>query len=321
MNNLSRQLCLYSLTLCASSIALAQTDEFVYVPVLDGGITGSVGALYLVPSSDFESYFAVPSSPSAGETNYDVLNVNPNYQWGIDASLGYIFDDTANAVDLFFRNISTSDTDTSKFDTSPTNTATVTGNLGYDLTAFDLMFSQFVDFGRYMEMRFMAGLAYVELKQNRNTDLENDPTDTFNLSNQTSKFTGWGPRVGIDSRYDFFGGFGLVAGGSFGYYLGKLDTTTYLLTTADTTENATDNQDNHAVMNLRANIALDFMFIYDDKDNSVFGLEAGYLIDYYDDGVGSVNLNGITSAGIAGEPMSTSAVSFSGPYINLKGSY
>ncbi len=320
MKKLFSLLALGSVTLCTSHLALAQTDDFVYVPTLEDAITGSIGALFLIPSSDFESYFAVPSLSDDG-TNYNVLNVNPDYEFGIDASLGYIFDETANGVDLFFRNISTSDNDTTVFEITDEPDATVTGNLGYDLTAFDLMFSQFAELGRFMEMRLMAGLAYVELKQNRSTDLDDDPATTFNLSNQTSKFTGWGPRVGIDSRYDFFGVFGLVAGGSAGYYLGKLDTTTQIVNSPGITENATDTQDNHGVMNFRANIAFDFLFVYDDMDNSNIGLEAGYLIDYYDDGVGSQNLIGITSAGIAGEPLSTSAVSFSGPYINLKGTF
>jgi hypothetical protein len=319
MKKISHLLALCSVTLCTSNLAYAQTDEFVYVPTLEDAITGSIGALFLVPSSDFESYFAVPSFSNDG-TNYNVLNVNPAYQFGIDASLGYIFDETANGVDLFFRNLSTSDSDTTVFEVTEELNANVTGDLGYDLTAFDLMFSQFAELGRFMEMRLMAGLAYVELKQNRSTDLDPSETD-FSFSNQTSKFTGWGPRVGIDSRYDFFGVFGLVAGGSAGYYLGKLDTTTQITTSPGVSENATDTQDNHGVMNFRANIALDFLFVYDDMDNSNMGLEAGYLIDYYDDGVGSQNLIAITSAGIAGEPLSTSAVSFSGPYINLKGTF
>lgn len=319
MKNLFRRFFIYSFTLCASSVALAQKNDFVYIPVLDGGITGSVGALYLVPSSDFESYFVEPSL-SGSTTTYDVLNVNPNYSFGIDASLGYIFDDTANAVDLFFRNISTSDSDTTEYET-PVPTIDVTGNLGYDLTAFDLMFSQFAELGRYMELRLLAGLAYVELKQNNNTSLSKD-TDINNFvsSDDTSKFTGWGPRVGIDARYDFFGGFGLIAGGSAAYYLGKLDTTAEIVN-IDSSETATDTQDNHGVMNFRANIALDFVFSTDDKDNSMLGLEFGYLIDYYDDAIGSENINTINQVGTAEQAIATSAVSFSGPYINLKGIY
>lgn len=326
MKNLSRQLFIFTLTVSASS-AFAQTDDFVYVPTLEDAITASVGALYLVPSSDFESYLAVPSMPNGEETSYNVLNADPAYQWGIDASLGYIFDQTANGVDLFFRNLSTSDSTTTTFATlkDPTVTANVTGDLGYDLTAFDLMFSQFVELGRFMEMRFMAGLAYVELKQNRSTDVDDDPVDDdptmLIFSDQTSKFTGWGPRIGVDSRYDFFGGFGLVAAGSFAYYLGELDTTLTFSANDVTPETATDNLNNHAVMNFRANIALDFVTEYDDKNHLTFGVEAGYLFDYYNDGVGSVNILGIEGIGAAGEGLNTTAVSFSGPYINLKGEF
>lgn len=315
MKNISRQLLLGSLIFSATNIAFGQTENYVYVPTLESGITYSVGALYLVPASDFESYYTITSTSSGNVAN-EVLNIDPSYQFGIDASLGYIFDDTANGVDLFFRNISTSDSKTTAFSDPSLTNPSVTGTLDYDLTAFDLMFSQFINIGRFMETRLMAGLAYTELKQNRtshttadNATLDFDPA---------SKFTGFGPRVGVDSRYDFFGGFGLVAGGSFAYYLGELDATTNIEENGKPTTGS-DTLDNHAVMNIRANIALDFLVTYDDRDNSTAGLELGYLIDYYDDGIGSNNLFGIINIGATGEAISTSAVSFSGPYINLKG--
>jgi hypothetical protein len=288
--------------------AYGETSDYVYVPVLESGLSWSVGALFLTPTSDFESYGAIPT-----DAGYDVLNVSPTYQFGIDASLGYIFDETANSVDLFFRNLSTSDDDTTTFDA-----VNVTGNLGYDLTAFDLMASQYINLGRAMQLRLMAGLAYVELKQNRNSNA-GAQLEEASLSSQDSKYTGWGPRVGIDSRYEFFGGFGLVGGGSMAYYLGELTSNTTILDEPDTTT-ANDTVDNHGVMNIRANLGLDFVLETEDEGESSFwGLELGYLIDYYDDGVASTNLLGIESIGTAGEALSTSAVSFSGPYINLKG--
>ena len=327
MKWISQRLFLCSLTITVTGLAYAEPEQVVNLPVLEGGLTGSVGALYIAPSSDFQTYHSVIEQPDGvgGPLHFTNHNITPDYQLGIDASLGYIFEDTANAIELYFRNINTSDSDSTTFtDVSDGNGGTISGDsqgdLGYELNSFDLLISQFLDIGTNMQMRFTGGLAYVELEQTRTTILNEtgDTNHTGLLSDQTSQFTGWGPRIGIDGRYDFGQGFGIVGGGSMAYYLGDLDLHLDYIGNEpkDKHNTSEDHLDSHAVMNFRANLGVDYVYFFSNEERSTLGLELGYLIDYYNDGIATSNISG---SGVISEPSYTTAVSFSGPYINLKG--
>ncbi|MGA2655768.1 MAG: Lpg1974 family pore-forming outer membrane protein [Gammaproteobacteria bacterium] len=275
-------------------------NNFATVPKLEGGFTASIGALLLVPSSELDSYYFSESGD-----NVTALNINPSSQFGFDAAVGYIFERTPNGVELSFRDINTSD-DASDDDSASTN-------LDYHLRAVDLMFGQFVDFGQQVQMRFAAGVAYAELKRDQNTNI------TSAGSNQTTEYSdykGIGPRIGLDARYDFGQGFGIVGSGSLAYLLGKMKTSFSAVDSE--TVNVTNNNDDQAVMNLRGNLGIDYVYFFENELRYTLGIELGYLIDYYDDSVRSLNLLPIPHAGTA-QYENTSALSFAGPYLNLKG--
>lgn len=320
---MKNKLFLYSLTslaVTASSFAYAETGQNVFVPTLEGGVTASVGTFYVTPTSDFQNFIGTYT----GNDPYflSAETVNPGYQFGIDASLGYIFEDTANSIELFFRNVSTSDTGSA---TGYTETLEedgyFLGDLGYELDSFDLMFSQFVDLGQVMQVRFSGGLAYVELERNEHVDFTpTDVNETSQIENASSKFQGWGPRVGIDTRYGFTNieGLGIVGGGSMAYYLGDMDVSTFVDSNFET-DYANNNPGNHAILNFRANLGLDYVYFFNNDEKSTLGLEVGYLIDYYDDAAAATNLDGAYDGDYYGQATETTSVSFAGPYVNLKG--
>lgn len=332
---LSKKIIFYSFTSLALTVSgLTFAEQDVYVPTLEGGFTASVGLLYLTPSSDLQTYFFnQPSTPQSPPTDFTALNVTPGYSPGIDASLGYIFEDTANGIELDYRNITTSDKDASLSDPYVSGGQSVQANrypdLGYELNAFDLMFSQFMDIGNHMQMRFLGGLAYTELEYdlyytgNRVLTGTDEVVAEF-VNGDNSKFKGWGPRVGIDGRYDFGQGFGIVGGGSVAYYLGELEMEGALIITDSLNPGASDKVDsneleNHGVQNIRANLGIDYVYFFDDNEQSTLGLELGYLVDYYDDAAGTWTID--TRAPSNTATTQTSAVSFSGPYLNLKGAF
>jgi hypothetical protein len=315
---------LYSLTsLAVTASALAHADEGVYVPTLEGGLTASVGTFYVTPTSDFQAYTTFRN----GKFN-SVENVDPGYQFGIDASLGYIFEETANSIELFWRNISTSDTGSATATVPasfPNGDGVLSGDLGYELESFDLMFSQFVNLGEVMQLRLLGGLAYVDLENNETAVFyPNDSRENNQTVQSQSKFEGWGPRVGIDTRYGFgddIEGLGIVGGGSMAYYLGDMD----ISAGGSKANDVENNPGNHAVLNFRANLGLDYVYFIDNDEGSTLGLELGYLIDYYDDGVATIGFNNSlfaeaqTYVASAGGGTATSSLSFAGPYLNLKG--
>lgn len=317
---------LYSLTslaVSASSLTFANVGQEVEVPALVGGVTASVGTFLVTPTSDFQNYNI---SQDSQLTTLNIDNVNPGYQLGIDASIGYIFEETANSVELFFRNVTTSDNSTSPFTDNPD--VIINGDLGYELNAFDLMFNQFVNFGEVMQARFGGGLAYVELERNENiTGTENNVSQVVATSNST--FSGFGPRVSMDTRYGFtddIEGLGIVGGASLAYYLGDMDSKLSFNSSDFGSDTLQDDPGNHAVFNFRANLGLDYVYFFDNEE-STLGLELGYLIDYYDDSAQYVNTIAVlqgheTSTQQSTVPVPgsyTSSISFAGPYLNLKG--
>ncbi len=314
---------LSSLLLGVSGIAYA--EELVNVPELEGGITASIGTFYVQPSAENLNY-AVDITPSGNQSGtLSAADFNSDYSFGTQATLGYLFDETANGIELAYRNLNSNDSDSGIHDFSTNNGSPefVPGhsdvNVGYELNAFDLLLSQYVNIGEHMQLRFNGGLAYVELEQNAHLHVTYDdlPDNSDGLTvygEQNNAFTGWGPRMGIDTRYAFGQGIGIVGNGSIAYYLGELtvhDHSFKFDQTGQTTFSSNEHHiDAHAIVNLRANLGLDYVYAFEAAAQSTLGLELGYQVDYYDDAVAIV-------------PGKTYIlpydVTFSGPYLNLKG--
>ena len=312
MTHISRKIFLgflTSLAVMANGVVSAQS-----------GITGSVGTFYVTPTSDFQDYSASFDTNTSTST---VNNIDPEYQWGVDASLGYIFKETANSVELFFRNISTNDSGSaSGYFPSVNGNGNFSGDLDYELNSFDLMFSQFISASEAMQLRLSGGLAYVDLERSENgAFVATDGSVVPYSYNLQSTFNGWGPRISIDTRYGFAGtmkALGVVGNGSMAYYQGDMDSSIYESQDGLELEN---DPGNHAVLNFRANLGVDYVYFFKNHKGARLGLELGYLIDFYDDGALETNLHdaGSLPEGKAGSTTETTSISFAGPYLTLKG--
>lgn len=336
MKNISRKIflgSLSSLAVIASSVALA--EEMVTVPTFEGGVTASIGTFYAVPSVDDTAYLTTTNTD--GDIVYvDVFNAETDYDFGWEGSLGYIFEGTANAIELYYRGFDgQNSTDPKDGTANGMVLENVQDSIRYKLNAFDLMISQFLDIGTHMQMRFSGGLSYAEIQQKQTVDGDiTKPLSETEYSSvaKKSKFTGFGPRVAVDSRYDFGGeaaGFGIVGGASLAFYLGDTDLTTEIVNTSaeNGTTDYTNQKNNANVTNLRANLGLDYVYFFDNEERSTLGLELGYMVDYYDDAVtdyAAVSSNAFgtptTSVdNVSSNPTTNNALAFSGPYVQIKG--
>ncbi|MGA2654900.1 MAG: Lpg1974 family pore-forming outer membrane protein [Gammaproteobacteria bacterium] len=316
----------YSLSaLLLGTSGIAYAEEFASVPELEGGITASIGTFYVQPSAENLNY-AVDISPSGNQSGtLTTANFSPDYSFGTQAMIGYLFDETANGIELAYRNLNTSDGDSGVHDFSTNNGPELLGHsdvhVDYELNTFDLLINQYVNIGEHMQLRFNGGLSYVELEQNAHINVTYDslpePPNADGLMTygaQNNAFTGWGPRMGIDTRYAFGEGLGIVGNGSVAYYLGEF--TLYNPTIQYDQNNEPfyytndHNIDAHAVLNLRANLGLDYVYAFDYEELSTLGLELGYQIDYYNDAASTA----------PGQTLILPYdITFSGPYLNLKG--
>ncbi len=354
MKQTSKQLFIYSLSAVALlSASAGSASQDVSVPTFEGGLTADIGTFYAVPSANDTTFLSITTSPDNGDTDITTFqNLSGEYDWGFEAALGYLIEDTANGIELSYRGINT-DASTHRDVTDDTTNIsnpieTINESLKFELNSLDLMLSQYINIGQFMQLRLSAGASYVRLDQTQDL-LGKGPssTDTRQMADpaieelidftEKSNFKGFGPRLGMDARYGFGQGFGIVAGASLAYLLGDLELTSDLVTSgalsaglkADTTsQQFNEDFDNQAVTNLRGNIGLDYVYFFENEAGSTLGLELGYLVDYYADaayGFNQVqvrNLSSKNTANIGGTQsasIGTTSITFSGPYLNLKG--
>lgn len=298
-------------------------EQFATIPTLEGGVTAVIGTFYAVPSADNTNY--TYSRPS-GTQDFTSINSEADYDFGFEAALGYVFKNSAQSVELAFRDLNTSDTNGVDNISQGPSHHDVSSDIDYHLRTVDLMFGQFVDLGQLVQMRFVAGLSYAELKREQSSDIlelaASRPVDIDIIDNNDYK--GVGPRIGVDARYDFGQGFGIVGSGSLAYFLGKLDNDyTFTKKAGDDpteTTSISDHVNNQAVMNFRGNVGIDYVYFFEDVQRSTIGIEFGYLIDYYDNAIANTDVLNllIPAAPVVADYDATVALSFSGPYLNLK---
>jgi len=221
--------------------------------------------------------------------------------------------------------------------------ASSSSDFKYDQVNLDV--GQYLDVGTRLRLRMFGGLSYARVENNLSnsyfagynvssaTDVE-DPIDfdaTY-AENDTldSKFTGIGPRFGVDSSYHIANCFGFVAHVAGALYVGKVDSSTNQNITITALDNNADPGDTFATVTdvldssintttdnqwrvvpaFDAKLGLDYTYIA--QNQSMFSIEAGYQWTQYIDAVDRLN-----NTALGGVYKTTSSVGFDGPYLTL----
>ncbi len=303
-----KNLYLSTITSVLLASAMMASAEEGTTPDIKSGFTASVGTFYATSSAD-NTFYAYDSN--LAEQEVSPIQVVPGYDFGVEASIGYIFNH-ANSLELAYRHFQTSDTSTASGQESPFgDSGDYNSKLSYQLNAFDLMASHFVHLG-HMEVRLAGGLAYAQLEQKLYTNFFETKGSFNEAANKKSKFEGFGPRVGVDARYDVGYDIGILGGVSLAYLFGDLDIS--LHTTEDNnpalTVTANADADNNAVTNIRMNLGADYAYFFGHKKGAMLGAELGFMADHYVDAIGDLNLG-----------QNPYAATFSGPYLNFKAGF
>lgn len=342
-----------SLAILSSSAVFAQ--EIATAPTLEGGWSAMVGTFYALPSTSDNTYAPARNLSFNPDGSVNVgsypINVDNDYDFGFKAGFGYVLPGTANSIDLSYRSFSSTDDDAASLNfklaefiiPAPVNDPEreLSSSQKNKYEDWDLMFSQFLDIGRHVQMRFSGGLSYLsELSQTKSNfyDVEYFEVDEFTQAvdldaNQNSNFSGLGPRIGADARYDFgdlMAGFGIVGGFSVAYLLGDMDSTADAYTFLgidlpagpdfgiDLAEfHAANTNENHSVTNLRGNLGVDYVYFFDNENKTTLGIEIGYEVDSYINGISQISAVGNNSVAIATDA-NVSDITFQGPYADLK---
>lgn len=344
--NLKRlSLALLALGLSAPAFA----DNCVMVPSQQGGFKIGIDALYLRPNNSNLDYASVVSTPSATPAATAIqrnASVDPSYDWGFYAQVGYLFPCTGNDLTLGYTYLRSDESDSVDAGTFVTGVGPVVGlfpfggtfgaaaaKAQFDLNVVDLEGGQRFTTGAY-DMRMFAGVRYANIDHTLKTAAFPFVGAVVPVTNNVvfaqeykSQFRGVGPRLGVDGRYCLNSGFGVDANLSTALLVGTVDSHYHNLaattTGATVTTSELDSKNgsrNRVIPVLEAKLGVDYTHIIDCRCKSSIVFEAGYQVTNY---FNSVDRPG-TNSGVIGvtntvnTQSDTSDISFDGPYLGVK---
>ena len=252
MTNIKRlSLALVALGLSTPAFAADCRSSTVLVPSQHGGFKVGIDALYLRANGSDLGYatnVTFPSNFSLGLE--DNKSVDPSYDWGFYAQVGYLFPCTGNDLTVGYTYLNTNDTDsilgtpgvTTGILISPLSVlaaenfvddandglfGAAQGKSEYTLNVVDLEAGQRFTTGAY-DLRMFAGLRYANMDTTLKTlaqpfDEGQVNTLVSGVQDFHSQFRGVGPRIGVDARYCLSSGFGLDADLSTSLLVGRVD--------------------------------------------------------------------------------------------------
>jgi hypothetical protein len=231
--------------------------------------------------------------------------------------------------------------------------AKVTGDAKFRLDSIDLDVGQFVDIGTRLRMRMFAGLRGAQVRNDQTTTVtafgeferfRGDDVIVVEYADQEveqfdSKFTGIGPRFGVDSSYHIANCFGLIAHASVALLVGQTDSNTTSsndfeatvfeverrngeiedidVFLVDVDNNINSDNNTRVVPALDGKLGFDYSYIF--QNDSVLSLELGWQWTQYIDAVDKLtaDVSGPIDLDFSNVTRTTSSVGFDGPYLTL----
>lgn len=227
---------------------------------------------------------SIPSQHGGFKIAVDPLYLHKNaantandstYDWGIYSEIGYLFAGTGNDVTVDYTSLSASETDSMDLDT-------VNVEVGQRLIMHAL------------DVRLFSGIRYANLNYGL------DINTAGNKQSLTNLFHGFGPRIGLDARYQFLNCFGIDAHINTSLLVGTLDTT------YKSNYRVTSNSLNRIVPEMDAKMGIDYTYFVPGNSKSAIVFEVGYQTSNYFNALDNTLVN------------SSGDASFDGAYLDIK---
>jgi hypothetical protein len=328
----------------ASALASDRSPCNVTVPCYNGGVTFGVSGLYLRPTSGGNAYAFVSEVTPGGIFKNHLKSVKPDYDWGYSVSLGYIFQGTANDVNLTYTNFNHHTKD-SVADTGPFFIAATTpfifpgdvildkslASASYNYQTLDVDFGQHFNIGCNTHVKLIGGVRLADLESSFKTRYDGVMVDPGLLlgdafvgnTERKSKFEGAGPRVGTAVEYSLGNGFGVVGQATTSLLVGNVrsnhlqhevvldgdDVNVFEVTTSEHR-----GKHPHVVPNLNAKLGVNYNYQFCNPTRTKLTLEAGYQVDHYFNVEDRINGFDAFATG----NLQAINTSFNGPYVGLQ---
>ncbi len=360
MKRVSIGLAVVGLAASASALAATSTGAApfqVTVPNLTPGFSFTATGLYAEPTSTNTDYAVTnyaTSTSNGNSTNNalssNVQSVKPDYGFGFGLGIGYIFPNSGNDVQLNWTHFDNSYSNGVSAGTTGSIVSPVFSNdnfapfttanaqVKFNYNAVDLDVGQYVNMGTRLQTRLFGGLRFAQLEQNFSANYSGTEADEFSADTSTmsgtinSKFTGVGPRMGIDSTYHIVNGFGVVGQVAVSALVGRVKSNASQVTNNTSTydgintnirnTNIGSNNVTRVVPGVDGKLGLDYSMPF--KNGSMFNIEAGYQVSYYANVFDSFAASSAGSVENIAAPYSNSTFNrvsnsfgLSGPYLSV----
>ena len=211
----------------------------VYVPNLDPGLELSAGLLYLRPGADNLGWGTITTFLPLQNPQWAVQTLDPEYQPGFGVGARRVFPFSGKDLQFNWEHLRTSDSAFAAVDNpntqwiSPFNQTgpstseqanevgifhfkTAQGQVDFDYDMANIDVGQTVNIGSSTQIRLFVGLTFVRLREELISTFFNDPNivpvppvlappnpDLLYITlNNTSTYTGVGPRLGLSTQYN-----------------------------------------------------------------------------------------------------------------------
>jgi hypothetical protein len=219
----------------------------VFIPNLNPGLEVYAGLLYLKPGADNLGWATITTFLPIQNPQWAVQSLDPQLQPGFTVGARYAFAASGNDLQANWDRLRTGDTayvavaDRATQWISPFNQTgpsmseganevgvfhlkAAEGRVAFDYDQVNLDAGQWVNLGRRTQVRLLAGVSFVRLREQLISKFFNDPninpvppviaipdpTLQYVSLNNTSSYSGIGPRLGLASMFELPWGFNCV---------------------------------------------------------------------------------------------------------------
>lgn len=214
------------------------------IPDATTGFSFSLSGLELKPGASNLVYATYTQPLPITTPNWTQIVLKPSYSGSFDAEVQYNFADPKNIAALNWMHVGTNNSDS--FYTTGVGSSVappyyfgplaqaLTGsfassNAKFDVDSVTLVYERLINLGDHIQVNPVAGLQVAYLKQDITSNYEGVGSDTnpYSITSyNTSKFTGIGPRVGLDANYYFTPAFAVSIKLGTGLLMGTMQSIT-----------------------------------------------------------------------------------------------
>lgn len=307
------------------------TDSLISIPVLQGGWVLGISGYYLQPM------------PTSGDLDYLQINtnigkkikqVNPSYDTGWGANVGYIFPNTGNDANVSYYHLGTTDSNAVRgadfilFNPGAILNGPTTAHYQaeYTLNQVDVTAGQFINIGKEIVLHPNIGVRWAEVGRqtfgfitNTTTDEEEGTITSLINIQDFSNFHGLGPELGLDANYKIAYGLNFVGHFDTALLLGFINahtTSKDLVNSIEVVNEFSENDLTRVVPMTDLKLGLNYIFIMDIPTDSTFTIEAGWQTSEIYNAVDRIYGSAIGEQGSVRDNK-FSNIGLSGPYIKL----